>query len=236
MTPGANKGLRAALSIVATLAAATAIAADKTVPSAEPSLAYGAETYQARCVLCHGRQGHGDGLLALSIVKYPSSNLHENRHGKDLAAVKRSITYGGSRGEMADEMPPWGDELTYTQLESVALFTRLLLNEPDKAYALLQQTRKPPKADLRVGQILYRNYCSLCHGPNGEGDGKMAKVIKDPPPFNLTMSRAPDEYLQLIIPQGGEAMGRSPRMPPWGSQLADEDLKSVILYIKTLRR
>lgn len=202
----------------------------------DPTLAYGAETFQVRCVLCHGNQGHGDGLLPVSLKKYPNTNLYDVRHGRSTAKVRRAILYGGSRGKMSNEMPPWANELTCTQIESVVMFTRHLRTKPDEAHVLLEKAEKQSKPTARLGRVLYRNYCSLCHGPNGEGDGKMARIIKNPPPFNLTLSRAPDVYLQNIVLKGGEAMGRSPRMPPWTGQLTKDEVQSIILHLKSLRR
>ncbi len=201
-----------------------------------PSLEYGARVYQERCVLCHGREGYGDGVLPVSLKGYPSANLRRNRHGRSLEELREAIIHGGSRGGMSPEMPPWGDELTYLQVESVARFTKLLMDQPERALPLLERSEVDEPPSLRRGRSLFRNYCSLCHGENGEGDGKMARIIKDPPPFNLTLSRAPDDYLMQIITRGGAAMGRSPRMPPWGEQFSESERRSIISYIKTLRR
>ena len=88
---------------------------------------------------------------------------------------------------------------------------------------------------LTTGRTVYQGRCALCHGKEGGADGKMAAIIKDPPPVNLKLSRAPDEYLRLIIAKGGGAMGRSPRMPPWGEDLNKAEIDSVILFLKTLR-
>ena len=203
---------------------------------AKPSLEYGAQVFQSRCVLCHGREGYGDGMLPMSLKDYPKTDLHENKFGKELDELRLSVIYGGSLGTMSAEMPPWGDELTYTQVESVTLFTKLLIDEPKKAIAMVDKTQAGTKPTERVGRAIFKSYCSLCHGENGEGDGKMAKIIKNPPPFNLTLSRAPDEYLMQIITKGGAAMGRSARMPPWGEQFSETERKSIILFIKTLRR
>lgn len=203
---------------------------------AEPTLKYGASIYKGRCVLCHGNQGHGDGMLPLSIKSYPHTNLHENRFGSDLESIRHSLIYGGSRNTMSIEMPPWGDELTYTQINSVAMFVLLMLSDSEKANELLNATSVKKRVNVRVGRNLFKNFCTLCHGANGEGDGKMARIIKDPPPFNLTLSRVPDSYLSDIINKGGEAMGRSPRMPPWFEQLTKSEVQSVILYLKTLRK
>ncbi|MFK5948461.1 MAG: cytochrome c [Methylococcales bacterium] len=64
------------------------------------------------------------------------------------------------------------------------------------------------------GKRLYHNLCVLCHGGTGDGQGKMAKYIKNPPPTNLILSRVTDEYMREIIIKGGEAMVRSSHMPP----------------------
>ena len=205
-------------------------------PGAEPSLEYGAEVFQGRCVLCHGRQGLGDGLVSMSIKDYPSTNLQENHYGKTLEKLRESIIYGGSRGRMHIEMPPWGDELTYTQVESVTMFTHFLLEKPEDAYQMLERAPTTMQPSFRLGRRLFKSYCVLCHGPNGEGDGKMAKIIKNPPPFNLTKSIMPDQYLEAIIAKGGEAMGRSPRMPIWGEQFSKPEIQSVVIYIKSLRQ
>lgn len=203
---------------------------------AEPTLKYGAHIFKGRCVLCHGNQGHGDGMLPLSIKGYPHTNLHENKYGSDLDSIRHSLIYGGSRKAMSIEMPPWGDELTYTQINSVAMFVSLMLTDADKANKLLDETKIKAHVSARAGRNLFKNFCTLCHGANGEGDGKMARIIKKPPPFNLTLSKVPDSYLMDIINKGGEAMGRSPRMPPWFEQLTKEEVQSVILYLKTLRK
>ena len=218
------------------LGQAAAAAATDRESEAKPSLAYGAKIYQARCVLCHGREGYGDGMLPMSLKNYPDTNLHEPKFGKALDELRLSVIYGGSLGTMSAEMPPWGDELTYTQVESVTLFTKLLIDEPKKAIAMVDKTQAGTRPTERVGRAIFKNYCSLCHGDNGEGDGKMAKIIKNPPPFNLTLSRAPDQYLMQIISKGGAGMGRSPRMPPWGEQFSETEIKSIILFLKTLRR
>jgi mono/diheme cytochrome c family protein len=89
---------------------------------------------------------------------------------------------------------------------------------------------------LRGGKSVFADHCVQCHGPNGAGDGKLAAVIRDPAPFNLTLSHASDDYLRQIVRKGGAAMGRSARMPVWGKELDDLEIESVVQYVKTLRR
>jgi cytochrome c1 len=85
------------------------------------------------------------------------------------------------------------------------------------------------------GRIVYQHYCTLCHGPSGEGDGRAAR-LHTPPPFNLTQSRAPREYVAMIIRKGGEALKRGKGMPPWGEQLTDEQINDLLNYLFSIRR
>ena len=221
---------------VAVVAAAFTLFANGAAPEAEPSIVYGAQTYKTRCILCHGQHGYGDGNLPLSLQnEYPNTNLHKNHHGFDIASIRKAVIHGGSRGDMHNEMPPWGDELTHTQLESVTMFVHFLLTNPDEAQTLLERTKVPVAPSEKAGRILFRNYCALCHGRFGEGNGKMARIINDPPPFNLTLSRVPPEYIRQMVQRGGEAMNRSPRMPPFETQLSENEMRSLILYVMSLR-
>ena len=90
--------------------------------------------------------------------------------------------------------------------------------------------------NLERGIEIFNERCMLCHGEKGEGNGKMIKVLKTPPPADLTSSVASDEYLEQIIAEGGESVGRSTHMPPWKDELSNEDIQSVIFYIKTFRK
>ena len=85
------------------------------------------------------------------------------------------------------------------------------------------------------GRRIYESRCALCHGKSGLGDGRMAKIVKAPPPYNLTLSVMPDDYLKAIITRGGEAMGRSPQMPPWRDELSNAEIDQVMAYIKSFR-
>jgi mono/diheme cytochrome c family protein len=200
----------------------------------DPSLEFGAKTYVNRCSLCHGSEGYGDGLMPLSVKNYPETNLYENKYGKEVDSLRKSILIGGSKGDMSNEMPPWTDELTYVEVESLLLFLQELYVSPTNIKELVKNL-SPEHSGDNLGRKLYGNYCVLCHGKNGEGDGKMAKIIKDPPPFNLTKSTMPAEYLKLIINRGGAEMKRSERMPPWAGQFNESEINSIVEYIMSLR-
>ncbi|EGW54347.1 c-type cytochrome [Candidatus Endoriftia persephone] len=202
----------------------------------EPNLDKGARVFQERCSLCHGDVGMGEGVLPLALKNYPKTNLMEPRYGVDKKSLQEIVIWGGSKKAMHDYSPPWGDELTWTEIESVVMFVQYLHTETEQAVAMLRKLESSKSISLKLGSNIYQGRCAICHGKTGEGNGRMAKIIKNPPPFNLTLSRAPDEYLHQIISKGGEKMSRSYRMPPWGDELSEPELQSVIQYIKTLRR
>jgi mono/diheme cytochrome c family protein len=106
--------------------------------------------------------------------------------------------------------------------------------------------------DSLEGQALYREYCAVCHGESGKGDGPMSHALKAQP-ADLTRIAArnggkyPLEKVERVI-SGESAIeaGHGTReMPLWGpifSQIAwDQDLGRVRIlnlakYIEKLQR
>lgn len=89
--------------------------------------------------------------------------------------------------------------------------------------------------DARVfrGGLVYANYCVTCHGFNADGNGRAARLY-DPKPANLRMSDKNDAYFGLIIRMGGEAVSRSPFMPPWGDELTEEQTNDLVAYLRSI--
>lgn len=90
------------------------------------------------------------------------------------------------------------------------------------------------EASVIRGKLVFQNYCVLCHGAEGKGDGRAAK-LHNPRPFNLTMSVAPRDYIVQVVRKGGEAMNRGKGMPPWGDQLTDEQINDVLNFLTSIR-
>lgn len=100
---------------------------------------------------------------------------------------------------------------------------------------IVREFKNTVEASRIRGRIVYRNYCVLCHGESGLGDGRAAKV-HTPKPANLVASRVPPEYIELIVRKGGEGVGRYRGMPPWGDQLTDEQVADVRNFLVSIRR
>ncbi len=83
---------------------------------------------------------------------------------------------------------------------------------------------------LQRGEILYSVHCQLCHGPQGHGDGPLAKYFPRTP-RNLAGPQITAEFdgsVYLTITQG---FGQ---MPSLSENLTPRERWDVINYIRTL--
>ncbi|MEL7296144.1 MAG: cytochrome c [Pseudomonadota bacterium] len=112
------------------------------------------------------------------------------------------------------------------------------------SYSTADESRAQTAAETRAkklpwgyekGARLYREYCVLCHGSTGRGDGRLSAVIKDPAPADLTASTRRRGYLTRIIGKGGRAMGRSDRMPAWEHEFSRNEMKALVNFVYSLR-
>lgn len=193
----------------------------------------GAKIFSERCVLCHGNNGMGEGLIPMTLDSYPSANLLNNKKTNSKSEIFNIISNGSDESIY---MPPWKDELSKADITALTDFVLQLRNNTEQAIAQLSAIDNNQEKKVSTGKKLFDTRCALCHGAAGQGDGRMSKVINNPPPFNLTKSIMPPSYLKAIITNGGDAMGRSKQMPPWGEQLNNSEINALIKYIVSLRR
>lgn len=100
---------------------------------------------------------------------------------------------------------------------------------------------KPVPANVRRGEKVFVEYCAMCHGDRGNGDGDIGVGLKSKAnvsPANLT-DRARLEALglrgvQRVITLGGGHTGRSNMMPAWGEMLTAGQISDVAHYVMSL--
>lgn len=93
------------------------------------------------------------------------------------------------------------------------------------------------KGDAKNGRELYLEKCVLCHGSQGEGWDWTKKVAKPPIPVPDLAKVAPeqsDQFLFDVIKGGGEAVGKTRFMPPFGFQLSDQEVWDLVAYMRSL--
>jgi len=82
------------------------------------------------------------------------------------------------------------------------------------------------------GAIVYKYYCTLCHGERGDGLSRAKRLHG---PENLSIGAGSATYYEEIIRRGGAAMGKSPFMPVWQDELSDEQITDVAAYLSVVR-
>jgi len=82
------------------------------------------------------------------------------------------------------------------------------------------------------GAVVFANYCAVCHGATGAGNGPVAQRGYPPPPSLLAehAQKMKDGQLFHILSYGQN------NMPSYASQLSREDRWSAILHVRTLQR
>ncbi|HLG21409.1 MAG TPA: cytochrome c, partial [Candidatus Manganitrophaceae bacterium] len=89
------------------------------------------------------------------------------------------------------------------------------------------------------GRHVFNRYCTPCHGESGRGDGYNA-VNLDPHPRDLTdrgeqyMAKLTNEEIYEVVEKGGRGVELSPLMPSWGKVFSEEEIWSVVAYVRTL--
>jgi mono/diheme cytochrome c family protein len=81
------------------------------------------------------------------------------------------------------------------------------------------------------GSVVFANYCQICHGPLGLGNGPLTQG-GFPPPASLLADRAvqmKDGQMFHVLTYGQQ------NMPSFAAQLSREDRWNVILYVRTLQ-
>ena len=84
------------------------------------------------------------------------------------------------------------------------------------------------------GEEVFQIYCTVCHGPEGKGDGIIVKTGKGFYPVNLaapaTVQRS-DGFLYAYIRYGGKVM-----MPSYRESISEVDAWNVVNYVRKLQK
>lgn len=102
------------------------------------------------------------------------------------------------------------------------------------ALALVAMSQAPDS-----GAVLYRRWCSSCHGADGSGVASAStKLDVQPAPLGecRTSTAEPEELWVDMVTHGGEAFGLSLDMPSYGDGATPEQIRAVVRHAKSLCR
>ncbi len=196
---------------------------------ANPPPAYeGRGLYVSYCQLCHGTSGKGDGPLAKAMKISPADLTTTVRSRSDTILMKiitgegrQTITGRNRHNLLSDAMPEWKKIFSESQLKSLIAYLRFLGNAK---HVLM--------GDPKVGLDLYHEYCKVCHGVEGDGDGIMTQLLgimpMDHTNPNETNSLTNKELVTSILD------GKGRFMPAWRGILSQSDVEALVSYIRLL--
>lgn len=135
-----------------------------------------------------------------------------------------------------DFMPHSGEFLadaTEPQLRAVIGFL-MVQGVKDFTYYEPWTSQEFGMASVDRGKVIYKEYCSQCHGATGRGDGPAASGLEPKPAIhsNIPFEKLPIDYLYNVINHGGAAMGKSPNMPYWNLTIGQQGVADVMAYLK----
>lgn len=95
------------------------------------------------------------------------------------------------------------------------------------------ELRNPISFSLQVveeGKALYQNFCSICHGVTGEGDGPLIPKFPNPPSFTTKSVRSfnPGRLYHVITNGSGI-------MASYASQVPPMDRWKIVYYVQLLQ-
>ncbi len=88
-----------------------------------------------------------------------------------------------------------------------------------------------------MGEPLFSHYCADCHGIGGEGDGYNSEFLdKDTADLTDTkfISKKTNDQIFRVIFKGGAEVQKSHLMPVFGNTLSEEEIWSLVAYIRKL--
>ena len=133
----------------------------------------------------------------------------------DVEKAQLAIESGGAH----KTMPIWGQILTSEQLDALVQYT-------------FQATLGSP---VQVGQGLFAQNCSACHGEFGEGgpNPALAGDIIAPISTSDFLKTRDDSTIRAIIVQGQPDLGMPPFATSNGGLLNDDEVDAIVSFIRS---
>ena len=84
---------------------------------------------------------------------------------------------------------------------------------------------------LETGRDIFYKHCKACHGDKGNGKTFAANVL-NPPPKNFTSEKTKKELTEERMIHSVTKGRKGTAMMPWESNLTEQEIRSVVHYIR----
>ncbi|MFN2118806.1 MAG: c-type cytochrome [Anaerolineales bacterium] len=174
-------------------------------------LQQGIQLFATNCVACHGADGLGSAIA-------PALNDPAVR-ARTADEVTRTITFGTAGTLMAG----WSNVLAPEQIDSL---TTLILRWDSVPAGMIPAPDVPiatTAQSLALGEQLFAQNCSRCHGPEGQGTPRA-------PALNVRsfLTGTTDSAMQQIVTLGVPGTA----MPAWGDRMTDSDIQAIVGFVR----
>jgi mono/diheme cytochrome c family protein len=134
---------------------------------------------------------------------------------ESVESARQIIAEGGGH----ETMPVWGEVLTPEQLDALVTFT----------------VSAAEGTSVEIGQELFTQNCSLCHGEFGEGGPNPSRAGDIIFPISTAdyLKTRDDSTIRAIIAQGQPNFGMSPFGSAFGGPLDDEQIDAIVAFIRS---
>ncbi len=133
----------------------------------------------------------------------------------DIDDAREIIASGGAH----ETMPVWGDILTDEQVAALVAYTQSAASG----------------APSEVGQKLYAQNCTSCHGDFGEGGANPARLGDIIAPISTSeyLKTRDDLTLRSVIAQGQPNFGMAPFGNAFGGPLDDSEIENIVAFMRS---
>lgn len=206
----------------------------------------------AHCAACHRAPGllEGPGLAlgggAMPDGRWWAPSLLDPAEGgvqdwsvDDIVSLLRAgrNRHAGVAGPMAEVVRHGTQHLPEAELRSIAVYLKAL---PSESVARRDEPAEAPQ--LRLGLRVYEQHCLQCHGERGDGARPEGAPPDAPWAFaplagnRMVTQSSPVNLVRWVLDGGfGPSTLAHPRpwgMPPFRSQLSDEEIAAVASHVR----
>lgn len=196
------------------------------------------------CAACHtprGTLGNYDNSKPLSgahieglgwdAPTLATGQLNEQQQDELVRLLKSGINKRDVlSGPMAEVV---GHSLQYLATEDIEAMVEYLSSLPATTQKS-NKSKQPREEQLKLGQAVYQEHCSDCHGDNGQGQAYRYPALAGNQTVTAT---SPNNAIQSLMFGGfGASTVDRPRphgMPAFAQQLSDREAAAVLSYIRS---
>jgi DMSO reductase family type II enzyme heme b subunit len=184
------------LVMCASVAASLSLAADVPTALGQGDANAGKAVYEAKCLLCHGEKGDGNGPGAEHLAPRPrdfTKGLYKVRTTANKTPADQDIFRVITEGMPGTSMPGWAvlpEKDRWNLVAYLKTFAPDAFKEAPKKLELPRDVASSAESIKRGKEMFEAIECHKCHGTEGRADGPSRSELKDEwghpiPPANL---------------------------------------------------